>query len=183
MLTTACTAPGLTGLELGADARQIRRSFPAGQLHETPAGYSVLRPEASGTTHAYVFLVTPDRRIAARFHVSVSEGAGGEEESGSYRLTGAVDAQALRLGGLGPLDTLRAVADQLTSAEVHAGARAAQHWVAAGLVRMLQQHPQVDDPGPATARVGALLARIPAGGDGDVRPVGSGQLHIFYCAR
>ena len=71
----------------------------------------------------------------------------------------------MRLGGTGPIDVLRAIADDLTSTQGDTFVREAHGWVAAGLMRLVQHWPHVGDEGPAFTRLTDLLDRIPAGGE------------------
>jgi hypothetical protein len=119
--------------------------------------------QGSNRRDALVVLLTPDRRVSAKFHAALVE-RDLLGRPGGYRLRGEIDPTLLRLGDVGPVDAVRAVADQLTSIEEDAFARRTRAWVAAGLVRLLQQWPQVNDPGPALSRVTEALERIPLGG-------------------
>jgi hypothetical protein len=117
-----------------------------------------------GRTDAAVLLLTGDRRVAGKLYAMHQERKSGLQVETTYRLRGELDPQLLKLSATGPIDMLRAIADDLTTSGEDTFVREAHAWIAGGLVRLMQRWPHVGDEGPAVTRLTEALERIPAGG-------------------
>lgn len=151
-------------VQLGQTQREYQRAFPEDGSRRMPAGICYQTQDGLGRTEAVVVLLTGDRRISGKFYASHSERTGWLGTGISYRLVGELDPMLVELQGAGPIDALRAVADELTATESDQFARDTQAWIAAGLVRLVQHWPHVGDEGPALTRLTGTLERVPAGG-------------------
>jgi hypothetical protein len=164
LLLAGCAEFGYDRIELGAEQRAYQQAFPEERMRRTPAGFCYLEKNAFGRTDAVVVLLTADRRVAGKLHATYVERKGPFQAETIYSLRGALDPELMRLEGTGPIDVLRAVAADLTSAPGDTFVREAHGWVAAGLMRLVQHWPHVGDEGPAFTRLTDMLDRIPAGG-------------------
>ncbi len=84
-----------------------------------------------GRTDVVVVLLTSERHVAGKFHAVYTEprsGLGGN--AGGYRLTGTMDLNLAGYTHTGPIDTLRALADDLTHDPANNAIRQAHEWIA-----------------------------------------------------
>ena len=149
-------------------------------FRSTPVGLCYLERDLLGRTDAVVLLLAVDRRVAGKFHAVHVERRGPLAVETSYQLRGELNAGLARLSGTGPVDALRAVTDELTTGDPDAFVREAQGWVAAGLVRLIQQWPHPGDAGPAATRIADLLERVPGHGTARVTVTPTGVLRFEY---
>jgi hypothetical protein len=163
-LAAGCAELSYSGIRLGQEQREYQQAFPEDRTRRTPTGICYLEKDPLGRTDAMVLLLTADRRVAGKLHATHFERNYGFKVETGYRLVGELDPAMLRLSSTGPIDALRAVADELTATEADAFARQTQAWVAAGLVRLVQHWPHVGDEGPAFTRLTSVLERVLGGG-------------------
>jgi hypothetical protein len=163
-LLGGCAVFSYDQVQLGQEQQAYGRAFPEDKTRRSPAGLCYLETDGFGRTDAAVLLLTADRRVGAKFYVSHIERRFGPQTETSYQLRGEVDPQLTKLNAAGPIDALRAIADELTSVESDTFVREAHAWIAAGLIRLVQHWPHVGDQGPAFTRLTEVLQRIPAGG-------------------
>ncbi len=183
-----CAAPLLTGcadlnygrVSLGQEQREYQSAFPEDKVRRTSVGLCYLEQGALGRTDAIVVLLTRDRRVAGKLHAIHVERKFGWGDERGYRLTGELDPRLFETAGTGPIDALRLVADELTTNGEDNFVRTTQGWVAAGLVRLIQQWPHVGDEGPAAARLADELESVPAGGEAAIRVDARGVYVVEY---
>ncbi len=178
--TTGCVAFSFDRVRLGQTQPEYRPAFPEGRTRRTPVGLCYLEHDPFGRTDAVVLLLAGDRRVAGKFYAVHVERRGPLAVETSYQLRGELNPGLARLAGTGLVDTLRAVTDELTAGDPDAFVREAQGWVAAGLVRLIQQWPHTGDAGPATTRMADLLERVPGQGTARVTVTPVGVLQFEY---
>lgn len=178
--TGGCAEFGYNRIQLGQEQREYEAAFPADKTRRTPDTLCCVERSALGQTDAMVVLLTRDRRVAGKLHARHIERDFGFRAETEYRLSGELDLTLIHLGMAGPIDALRAVADELTAAQDDAFVRAAQGWVAGGLVRLVQQWPHAGDAGPAYPRLADILEHIPAGGEARITVRPGGRLSVEY---
>jgi len=163
-LLTGCAELCYNQVQLGQEQRAYQRAFPDAATRRSTSGLCYLEKDGFGRTDAAVLLLTADRRVAGKFYALHIERKLGEQVETSYQLRGELDPTLLKLNATGPLDALRAIADDLTTTDGDTFVREAHGWIAAGVMRLVQHWPHVGDEGPAFTRLTAMLERIPAGG-------------------
>jgi hypothetical protein len=178
--SAGCVQFGYDQVRLGQTQREYRAAFAEGQTRRTTQGLCYLEQDWLGQTDAVVLLLTADRRVAGKLHAVHSERRTLISVETDYELHGELDPALARLGGTGPVDTLRAVADELTTGDADASVREAHGWVAAGLVRLMQRWPHVGDEGPALTRLTAMLERVPGGGTAHISVDPNGVYRFEY---
>lgn len=163
-LATGCAEFGYQRVQLGQEPRAYRQAFPDDKTRRTPLGFCYAERDDLGRHDATVVLLTGDRRVAGKLHATHVERRGLFGAETNYQLRGELDPELLRLSEAGPIDTLRVIADELTSVRDDTFVRDAHDWIAVGLVRLVQHWPHVGDEGPAGARLTGTLDRVPSGG-------------------
>ena len=178
-----CADLGYNRTELGAEQRVYQQAFPEERVRRTSAGFCYLEKDPLGRTDAVVVLLTADRRVAGKLQATYVERKGPFRAESTYALRGQLDPELMRLSGTGPIDVLRALADELTSVQGDTFVREAHGWVAAGLMRLVQHWPHVGDEGPAFTRLTELLDCIPAGGTARLAVDARGVYEVEYTQR
>lgn len=164
LLQTGCADWSYDRVQLRQQVREYERLFPEGQSQRTDSTLCFFETGNLGRTDAIVLLLTRDRRVAGKLQATYVEHNYGFRVDTGYVLRGELDPALSELSATGPVDTLRAVADELTGGEADQFVRDAHGWVAAGLVRLVQRWPHAGDEGPAFPRLTAMLERVPADG-------------------
>jgi hypothetical protein len=179
LLASGCAEYSYNRLQLGQEPKAYDRALPAEQSRRSPTGICCYAAERD-RTDAIVVLLTPDRRVAGKLYAAYRENRWGFPPTPTYVLKGELDPRLIRLAEAGPVDTLRTVADELTTPGLDAFTRDAQAWIAAGMVRLLQQWPHVGDEGPAVTRLAGMLERVPAGGTTQLTVGADGRYQLEY---
>ena len=181
LLLAGCANWSYEQIQLGQSPEDYARVLPAGTSRKTALGLCHLSRGRLGHTDALVVLLTSDRRVAAKLWARHSESDWrlGRAECG-FRLVGELDPELYAVTGSGPLDTLRAIAGQLTDYQGEKLARDAHAWVAAGLVRLLHRWPEVRDVGVSSQRLDELLELVPGGGTARLEVDARGIYHLEY---
>lgn len=182
-LLAGCAQFNYDRVRLGQTQREYQRAFPDEGSRRTTAGIGYMARDWTGRTDAAVVLLTADRRVSGKLYASFHERTGWLNEEVSYRLVGELDPTLIAVSGAGPIDALRAVADELTTTDSDQFARDAQAWVAAGLVRLVQHWPHVGDEGPAITRLTETLERVPSGGEARITISPRGVYLVEYTVR
>ncbi len=168
LLPAGCAQWSYDHVQLGQEHRQYERTFPEGGVHRTETTLSYLARDWFGRTDAIVLLLTKDRRVAGKLQATHFERNYGFKTDTGYVLRGEIDPTLAAVGAAGPIDALRAIADELTSPDGDTVSRQTRAWVAAGLVRLMQRWPHVGDEGPAFTRLTEMLERVAGGGVGRI---------------
>lgn len=151
-------------IRLGQQPQEYERILPADRSRRTHLGLCYLDSDIGGRTDAIVVLLTADRRVAARIQSTCFERDWGFKVDRGFRLRGELDPRLYDLHAAGPIDTLRAIAGDLSNYQGEKLASDAYAWVAAGLVRLMQCWPNVSDVGVETHRLTDLFERVAGGG-------------------
>jgi hypothetical protein len=179
-LLSGCTELCYERVQLGQEQRAYRSVFPEENTRRSTEGVCYCEKDGFGRTEAAVLLLTGDRRVAGKLYALHQERKTGLQAETTYRLQGELDPQLLKLSAAGPIDILRAIADDLTTSGEDTFVREAHAWVAGGLVRLMQRWPHVGDEGPALTRLTETLERVPAGGAARIAVDPRGVYSIEY---
>ena len=164
LLPLGCADWSYNQIALRQQLRDYERVFPEGQSRRTETTVCYCEQNVAGRTDAVVVLLTRDRQVCGKFQATHIERNYGLATEVSYVLRGEIDPELAHVSGSGPIDTLRVIADELTSLGGDKFARDAHAWVAAGIVRLLQRWPHPGDEGPAFPRLTDALEHVPGGG-------------------
>jgi hypothetical protein len=178
---TGCTNWSYRQIQLGQSPKDYERVLPAETSRKTALGLCHLSEDRFGHQDALVVLLANDRRVAGKLwarHFGRKWRLGGAERG--FRLVGELDPELYGVAGSGPLDTLRAIAGELTDYRGEKLAVDAHTWVAAGLVRLMQRWPGVRDTGVASQRLDELLDLVPGGGTARLEIDERGIYHLEY---
>lgn len=180
---TGCAQWTYDRTTLGAPLRDAQRNIPEESRLHSDRAVAMLEGGPPGQVDAVVLLLTRDAlvcgKLIAAYRPPKALGLGG----GSYSLQGELDPRRAGLSDLGPLDALRAIADDLTRVRPEQSAGVAHAWVAAGCVRILQGWPagaSSADEGPAYPRLTDVLELVPAGGESQMTRRDDGVYVISY---
>jgi len=179
-MLAGCSQMSYDRVQLGTTVDRPSRLFTESQSRRTALGVAYLDTDMLGKVTAAVVLLSPEQRVAAKFYAVYDPQSLNPASSATYTLHGELDPDLTALRNAGPLDTLRVIADELTDSGDEQRVRDAHAWIAAGLVRLVQQWPHATDPGPAAPRITETLARIPAGGTADLSTAPDGKLTVSY---
>jgi hypothetical protein len=181
LLTTGCADWSYRQIQLGQSPQDYARILPAGTSRRTALGLCHLSNDHFGRTDAIVVLLTSDRQVAAKLWARHYERNWGfNKVTRGFRLVGELDPELYDVEGTGPLDSLRAIASELTDYRGEKLALEAHAWVAAGLVRFLQRWPPVADMGVTSQRLSELFERVPGGGGAHLEVDEHGIYHFEY---
>lgn len=164
ILQTGCADWSYRRIQLGQQLGEYQRAFPEARSRRTDSTLCCLEQDVTGRTDAVVVLLTRDRQVSGKLHATHFERNYGFRVETGYLLRGELDPELTQLRATGPVDTLRAIADELTSSTGDKLVKEAHGWVAAGIVRLVQRWPHVGDQGPAFPRLTDMLERVPGGG-------------------
>jgi hypothetical protein len=164
LLLTGCTDWAYRQIQLGQSAEEYERVLPAETSRRTAVGLCHLSSDRFGRTDAFVVLLTGDRRVAGKLRARHYERDWGLKVDRGFWLEGELDPELYGVQSAGPLDTLRAIAGDLTDYRGEKLALDAHAWVAAGLVRLMQRWPGVEDVGVSSQRLSELFELVPGGG-------------------
>ncbi|TWT43622.1 hypothetical protein RAS1_00190 [Phycisphaerae bacterium RAS1] len=163
-LLSGCSNWAYDRFQIGQEWKTVERVLPADATRRTAPGVCCLVSDITGRTDAIVVLLTRDQRIAAKLQTTRFERHYGFKVETGVRFRAEIDPHLARLEGSGPIDTLRAVADELTAVEGEKLIRDAHGWIGASIIRILQRWPHAGDEGPTISRVSEALERVPGGG-------------------
>ena len=181
LLLAGCATWSYERIQLGQSPKDYARVLPAETSRKTALGLCHLSQDKLGHTDALVVLLTSDRRVAAKLWARYLERDSwlGSAQRG-FRLVGELDPELYGVAGSGPLDTLRAIAAELTDYQGEKLALDAHAWVAAGLIRLMQRWPEVRDVGVSSQRLDGLFDRVPGGGTARLEIDDRGIYHLEY---
>jgi len=164
VLLSGCVDWSYRQIRLGQPGDECERLLPAASSRRTALGLCHLHDDKLGRTDALVVLLTADRRVAGKLWARRFERNWGLKTSRGYWLVGELNPELYRVRAAGPIDTLRAIAGELTDYRGEKLALDAHALVAAGLARLMQRWPGVTDPGVSSQRLTELLEVVPGGG-------------------
>ena len=164
MMLTGCTDWSYRQIQIGQDQRTVDRVLPAGGSRRTDLGLCYLGRDSFGRTDALLILLTRDRQVFGKIHATHFRRNYGFKTEVGYRLRGELDPRLAGLSATGPIDTLRAISDDLIGYQGEKVAMDAHAWVASGLIRLMQRWPHVSDVGLRTEDVAETLELVPSGG-------------------
>jgi hypothetical protein len=164
LFLTGCADWAYRQIQLGQSAEEYERVLPAETSRRTAVGLCHLSSDRFGRTDAFVVLLTGDRRVAGKLRARHYERDWGLKVDRGFWLEGELDPELYGVQSTGPLDTLRAIAGELTDYRGEKLALDAHAWVAAGLVRLMQRWPGVEDVGVSSQRLSELFELVPGGG-------------------
>jgi hypothetical protein len=160
---TGCADWSYRQIRLGQESDDFERVLPAETSRRTALGLCHLSEDKLGRTDAIVVLLTSDRRVAGKLRAHFQRNWGFKTDYGFW-LQGELDPELYGVEASGPLDTLRALAVELTDYQGERLALDAHAWAAAGLVRLIQRWPGVADAGVSSQRLEELFEQVPGGG-------------------
>jgi hypothetical protein len=179
--TLGCASWSYDNIQIGQAVRESQRLLPVDKTRRTDVGFCYVDQDLTGRTDAIVILLTKDLTVAGKLQAShVKRDVAWMSEEG-YLLRGVIDPVAMQLNATGPVDTLRAVTDDLAQAMDDNFVREAHGWVAVGLARLIQRWPHMGiEPGGGNPGLMEMLQRVPAGGTAMVRVTPEGMYEIEY---
>lgn len=178
---TGCTKLTYERVRLGMTPSEYDRVLDLDQTSRTSCGLVQYTRDQRGQEESLMLVIADDRRIAAKFHVMRSEkDAGWTQSSSEYGLRGEVDHVLIGAAEAGPVDTLRLIAQSLCELPTERFAKRGQLLVAAGLVRVLQRQPGIEDVGLPQLPVGEFVGIAPELGVASLERDAAGILHIGF---
>jgi len=177
---SGCSAMSYNAIELGQGPREYDRILPDDTSRTTALGLCHLSKQLNGQTNAIVVFLTPDRRVAGKLYAKHIDRNWGFVRRSGYTLVGELDLEAYDVGQTGAIDTLRAMTSELTQVRGEPIVMDAHAWVAAGLVRLLQRWPAVEDFGVPSERLSELLELVPGGGAARISVTEDGVFLVEY---
>ncbi len=180
LFLTGCADWSYRQIQLGQSSEDYERVLPAETSRRTALGLCHLSRDAFGRTEAFVVLLTSDRRVAGKLRARHCERNWGFKVERGFQLEGELDPELYGVPSAGPLDTLRAIAADLTDYRGERLALDAHAWVAAGLVRLMQRWPGVEEVGVASQRLSELFELVPGGGVARIEVDEQGVYRLEY---
>lgn len=180
-LATGCADAYYREFAVGKAPREYDRILPQETSLKTDLGLCHVSRDSFGRTDALVILLTPDRRVAGRFHaIDVKRTMAGTPMVRGYRLEGELDPRLCGIESVGPQDGLRSLLTQIGGYEGVKLALDAHAWVGGGLARIIRSWPGVSDLAFPAARLDELLERVPAGGSASLGADAKGIWTVRY---
>lgn len=164
-----CADLSYEGIRLGMRQAECSRQFEAEAVERTELGLCALRRDLTGRTDALVVLLSPDGVVAGKLQATFIPQEPRWGRPAAFRLRGQLDPKASALGATGPVDSLRAVLEDLAGYRGSRAAMQAYAWVAAGLIRMLERWPHMGELASAYPHLIDALEQVPGGGESRVR--------------
>lgn len=175
-----CASWNYDRIQLREPLPDLDSQFPRDEARKTSLGVAHLRNPNSPQAAAVVILVTLEKRVAAKFHAAQHQRDWGFSVERGYELAGQIDLELLAAKNPGPLAALRTIARQLAAYQGDPAAEHAHQLVAAGLVRIIQRWPDIENLGPTSDQVNALATLAPGGGRAALTMDLDGTFHISY---
>lgn len=175
-----CTDFSYRSLQLGQSREKYDGALPTESSRRTDLGLCQYSKGPMGRTDAIVLMLSNDRRISAKIQAyALKRELGFKTESG-FRLVGELDPKLYGTQGTGPVDTLRAVAISLLEYQGEALATQAYRFVAAGLVRLLERWPGLEELGIPVEQLEEVIDFAPGGGTSRIASDDNGVLRFEY---
>ena len=175
-----CAQWNYDNIRVGQELRDQARALPEARSRRTEAGLCFLDRDMLGKSDAIVVLLTRDQRVYGKLHASYERRNLGFRVESHYQLAGVLDPEVGQFHAVGPVDTVRAVLDELTDDITDALTQEAHGLVAAGLMRLLQRWPHIGEEGLAYPQLNDMLERVPAGGRAGIAVNEEGMYVLEY---
>jgi hypothetical protein len=133
-----------------------------------------------GADTALLVLLTEDRRVAGKIETRSVRRDWGLMRQQQFTLRGELDPVLFQTQQAGPFDTLRLIVSQLLDYRGERVATDAHAWIAAGLIRLMQRWPHLDDGAWDTRAIADTLDRAPGGGETRLSLDGRGAYRFEY---
>lgn len=177
---TGCADLTYTRLHLRAAPTDYANVLPAETSRRTNLGLCHYAQDMTGRSDAIVVLLASDRRIAGKLRATRVERNWGLKTQQTFELIGELDPELSEGRAAGPIDTLRAIARDLQEYRGEKLATDAHRLVVAGLVRLMQRWPRVEDVGVASTALPELFESAPGGGVAEIAVDEKGVYHFRY---
>jgi len=168
LIQAGCAGWSYDLVQIGMRQDQCRGKLAEDTFRRTDLGYCYFR-EQPEQVEAVVILIGRDGQVAGKLHVRRINPGAWFRGPGSFRLRGELDVQRCVLDATGPIDALRAIADDLLGYHGTRPVAQAHAWVAAGLVRLMERWPHVGAQAAGYPQLTEVLERVPGGGVASVR--------------
>ena len=155
-------------IQIGMTQRECEQALAEESVWRTELGFCSLSQRHFGRTDALLVLLTQDRRVAGKLQATCLERDTWLGPQTGFRLRVELDPEAAVLTATGPIDTLRAIADDLATYRGARPALEAHAWIAAGLVRLMERWPHVGPCGALYPELTDVLERVPGGGAAEI---------------
>lgn len=189
-LSSGCIDQSYSRLQLGMGPGDYDRLLPNQFTRRTDLGLAYFQQQSVTRDDAIAVLVAQDRRVAAKVQTTTwyAQQAGWQGmlptrtrgEVTGYELRGELDPKLAEVTASGPLDTLKLMIVDLAAYRGERSAMDSYRRVAAGLVRLVQRWPGVQDVGVDTTELTDVLAGIPGGGEARIAIDDDGVYRFEY---
>lgn len=178
---TGCADLTYDRVKLGLPPSQYDRVLDTRQSSWTEAGLVEYERQDDGDTSVLVLLLADDRRIAGKIQVTSAQSEFEWPLSRrGYELRGELDSRLYGLGEVGPVDSLRLLTQRLCAFPTERTARSAHLLAAAGLMRILERQPGVEDIGLTAEQRRELALHAPTEGVPHVSRDSDGVLRFSF---
>jgi hypothetical protein len=152
-------------VRLGLAPSEYDRVLDTQRSSWTEAGLVEYQRDDDGDASALLLLLADDRRIAGKIQVRRAESELDLPLARrGYELRGELDPRLYGLGEVGPIDSLRLLTQRLCEFPTERTSRTAHLLAAAGLMRILERQPGVEDIGLSGDQRRELALYAPAEG-------------------
>jgi hypothetical protein len=179
-LIQGCADLSYQGITLGMRQAECARQLEGESVQRTELGFCAVRTDLTGRTDALVVLVSREGVVTGKLQATFWPANPQWGRRAAYRLRGQLDPTSSALGATGPVDSLRAILDDLASYRGPRPAMQAHAWVAAGLVRMIERWPHVGELASAYPHLADVLEQVPGGGESSLRADRQGVFWFEY---
>lgn len=180
LLLSGCSQLTYGNVKLRESPQQYEKKLPSEQSRRTSVGLTYYNQSWDGKTEAIVVLLSTDRRVAGKIMATRTEPKPMMLQSGTFTLVGELDPELYDMRSTGPIDTLRVIARSLSEYRGEKLATDAHNLVTAGLVRLMQRWPRVEDVGVTAERLPSLFALAGGTGAASISVDSKGVYHFEY---
>jgi len=168
-LIEGCADLSYEGITLGMRQAECARRLEGESVQRTDLGLCAVRTDLTGRTDTLVALVSREGVVTGKLQATFRPADLRWGRPAAYRLRGQLDPASSALGATGPVDSLRAILDDLASYRGPRSVMQAHAWVAAGLVRMIERWPHVGELASAYPHLTDILEQVSGGGESRLR--------------
>ena len=164
-VASGCADMTYERVRLGLAPSEYDRVLDTQQSSWTEAGLVEYQRDDDGDASALLLLLADDRRIAGKIQITRAESELDLPLARrGYELRGELEPRLYGLGEVGPIDSLRLLTQRLCEFPTERTARNAHMLAAAGLMRILERQPSVEDIGLTGDQRRELALHAPAEG-------------------